>query len=240
MDAHAHALFADFASMTMPNLSNITRCRIIDDWLGDALASAANTQVVTVGAGFDSRPFRLRGGHWLEIDEPAIIERKNDRLPADECANPLERIPIAFGQVSLADKLSAAANRRPVIVVIGGVLMYLDEDAIAATLQDLGRVFAEHRLLCDLMDRAFFERFGHKVHDKLMGIGATFSKRPTGPQRPFRAMGYRRLVSVSIFQRSIDLGAMKAIAHVPDAATRVMRLLRPAVNGHVACRWSSA
>lgn len=66
MDAHGLEVFAPFRTETMPNIFNITRCRIIDDLLRDEFARERATMVVSIGAGFDTRPYRLDAGCWIE------------------------------------------------------------------------------------------------------------------------------------------------------------------------------
>ncbi|GJL83614.1 MAG: hypothetical protein DHS20C01_32480 [marine bacterium B5-7] len=84
MDERGRQIFEPFKSEKMPNISNITRCRLIDDYLLSELAENNQLTIVTIGAGFDTRPYRLMGGNWLEIDEPQIIGYKNEKLPVEE------------------------------------------------------------------------------------------------------------------------------------------------------------
>jgi O-methyltransferase involved in polyketide biosynthesis len=96
MTAEAWTLFEPFRGFRAPNASNITRHRLIDDLLRARLARQPETAVVIVGAGFDARAFRLPGGHWVELDEPALITLKEAQVPAREAPNPLTRVPIRF------------------------------------------------------------------------------------------------------------------------------------------------
>ena len=59
-----------FQDETSPNASNVARHRIIDDFLRQELLANPSLCVVIIGAGFDSRAFRLKGGTWVELDEP--------------------------------------------------------------------------------------------------------------------------------------------------------------------------
>jgi O-methyltransferase involved in polyketide biosynthesis len=65
MDEAAWRIFEPFRNFTAPNASNITRHRIIDDLLRDRLAAQPGLRIVLIGAGFDSRAYRLKGGRWL-------------------------------------------------------------------------------------------------------------------------------------------------------------------------------
>jgi len=114
-----------FKDETGPNASNVARHRIIDDFLRQELLADPGLFVVIIGAGFDSRAFRLEGGTWVELDEPQVIAYKNERLPASNCKNELHRIPVDFSSDSLEEKLSPFSGRSPVAVVVEGVFLYL-------------------------------------------------------------------------------------------------------------------
>ena len=53
-------------------------------------------------AGFDTRAFRLPGGCWVELDEPALLAPKEAELPARSAPNPRTRVAIesAFSRYS--------------------------------------------------------------------------------------------------------------------------------------------
>ena len=84
MDDEAWRAFEPFRQFTAPNVSNATRARIIDDLVRERLAVTPDLRVILIGAGFDSRAFRLKGGRWLEVDEPQVFAWKEPRLPAAE------------------------------------------------------------------------------------------------------------------------------------------------------------
>ena len=73
----------------IPNAANATAHRIIDDWLRDRLLADPEQLVILLGAGFDARAFRLPGGRWVEIDQPALIAHKDRVLPAARAPQPL-------------------------------------------------------------------------------------------------------------------------------------------------------
>jgi O-methyltransferase involved in polyketide biosynthesis len=49
------------------------RHRIIDEALRDRFRQRADQRVLLLGAGFDTRAFRLTGGRRLELDQPAVL-----------------------------------------------------------------------------------------------------------------------------------------------------------------------
>ena len=153
MNEEGLQILETFKDETRPNTSNVARHRLIDDLLREELLANPNLTVVIIGAGFDTRAFRLQGGTWIELDEPQVITYKNERLPAANSENELQRISIDFATDSLEQKLAGYAGRSPVTIVIEGVLMYLEEAVIGKLLETLHHLFPQHRLICDLMTK---------------------------------------------------------------------------------------
>ena len=203
MNEQGLEILEGFKDETRPNSSNVARHRIIDDLLRQELLANPNLTVVIIGAGFDTRAFRLKGGTWIELDEPQVITYKEERLPASTSENELQRIPIDFTTDSLEQKLGSSSNRDPVTVVIEGVLMYLEEETIDTLLQTLRRLFPEHKLICDLMTRDFFEKNASTIHEKLTGMGATFKFTIANPEELFVRNGYRQLEKIPIVEKAV-------------------------------------
>src|ERR1700752_3073934 len=70
MDEDAWRAFEPFRLFTGPNASNAKRHRIIDDLLRERRSADRERRIILIGAGFDSRAFRLTGGGWLQRGEP--------------------------------------------------------------------------------------------------------------------------------------------------------------------------
>jgi methyltransferase (TIGR00027 family) len=209
-------IYEAFKDEVKPNAANVARHRIIDDFLRRELGADHNLQIVLIGAGFDSRAFRLNGGKWIELDEPQIISYKNERLPLADCKNELQRIPIDFSTGSLEQKLLPFSSRTPTVVVIEGVFMYLEEDVIRHLLHTLRRLFPKHKLICDLMSRSFFEKYSRTLHEKIVGLGTSFITRDD-PEEVFINNGYYFAEKISIVGRAIDFGSIR----VPKILFRV-------------------
>jgi len=222
-------ILSAFDEDVQPNAGNVARHRIIDDILRRELASDPRLPVVIVGAGFDSRAFRLKGGTWVELDEPQVIAYKEERLHASECENELRRIPIDFATESLEEKLAPLARDTRVVVVLEGVLMYLEEGAIRELLRTLHKLFPRHALVCDLLNRRFFEKYGQKLHRKVADLGASFKFVVEDPERVFLESGYRRAGKISIVGKSVELqGGGGAIV----MRLMLRTLLRPLAEGY--------
>ncbi|MES2126999.1 MAG: SAM-dependent methyltransferase [Pseudomonadota bacterium] len=221
---HARRVLALFRRQGRQRASIVVRHRLIDDLLRARLAADPDTSVILVGAGFDTRAFRLDGGHWTEIDEPAVIAHKEAVLPASDCPNSLARIAIEFAQERLADRLPLAAP--PVVVVMEGVSMYLDEEQTRDTLQALLAAYPGHTLICDLVTRTFMARYGRKLTKQVNKLGAEFAGLSEAPLQRFEAAGYRLARQESLVARSFEMAGET----IKLAITRT--LFRSALKGY--------
>lgn len=204
MNDEAEAVWQEFKNLVRPNTSNASRHTIIDQDLQKELNTAPDAQVIIIGAGFDTRAFRIDNGRWIEIDEPSIIEYKNDKLPATKAPNALLRVAISFSDESLSEKLSPFKTDTRTFIILEGVLMYLSEKEQEELLGALQLHFKSHVIYCDLMRESFFNRYSQEVHKKIQALGASFRSMVEQPERLFLDSGYRVL-----FQTSIPLYAAR-------------------------------
>lgn len=208
MGDEGRAVFANFAGFKAPNASNATRARIIDDWLKARIAANPKQLVVLVGAGFDSRAYRLGGGRWVELDQAPLIARKNELLPVAECKNELRRITIDFASESLSEKLRPFAGEAEAIVVLEGVSQYLTQPQLRTTLDALRATFPRHTLLCDLMSETFRQRYTAKFRAELNKLGTDFETLSIDPPRTVIDAGYELITRQSMVARAVELGAI--------------------------------
>jgi methyltransferase (TIGR00027 family) len=239
MDERGKQIFEPFKSEKMPNISNIVRCRLIDDYLLSELDKNNQLNIITIGAGFDSRPYRLTGGNWLEIDEPQIISYKNEKLPVDECSNQLRRISIDFAHESLKEKLEEECSGEHTVFVIEGVFMYLEPEAIETTINTIQRLFPKHILYCDLMTKKFFSKFAQSVHSKLVASGGTFTERPDSPEEIFTQNNYKTIVRIPMFRRAGELGILWDEVKIPKFVCELMlNVFLKDLNGYAVHQFS--
>lgn len=179
-----------------PRASAVVRTRLIDELVGDALAagravparggadggadgfgagSGADTpavgagQVVLLGAGFDSRAYRLAGlrvARVFEVDHPATQATKQRLVGAAVRAE--RRAHVRFVGVDLMrDDLAGALHRagfsgeERTVVVWEGVTNYLTADAVDTTLRALAGIAAGgSRIVFTYVDRAALDGSG--------------------------------------------------------------------------------
>jgi methyltransferase (TIGR00027 family) len=123
-------------------LMMIIRTRFIDDCLLNAVRSAA-TQVVVLGAGFDSRAYRfhevLKDVAVFEVDSAATQALKKLRVEAVLGGLPrnVTYVPVNFNVDSLGDALDKAGcdAKKKTFFSWEGVSMYVAEEGIRQTLR---------------------------------------------------------------------------------------------------------
>ncbi|GAB7046668.1 class I SAM-dependent methyltransferase [Catenuloplanes indicus] len=131
----------------------LCRKRYATDQIRSALAAGIR-QYVLLGAGLDTRPYRLvapAGCRAWELDLPANIAVKRRRvrtLPAGLTAG-TTLVPIDFAAEDLMTTLEAAglASGQPTMFVWEAVTQYLTEDAVRRTLTALGAAAPGSRIV---------------------------------------------------------------------------------------------
>jgi methyltransferase (TIGR00027 family) len=209
MTAEAWTLFEPFRGLAAPNASNVVRHRIIDDLLRSAIEARPETGVVVIGAGFDTRAFRLPGGRWVELDEPAVMAEKEARHPAREAPNPLTRVAIAFDHEPLGAALAPFRDLPTPIVVLEGVLMYLTDAEVRGLLEAIRTSFTNPTVVCDLTTQHFARKHAADIGKLLRELGAPYGRLEAEPLDLIRAAGFRLTHRQSVVGRAVELGLVR-------------------------------
>jgi len=158
------------------------RTRFIEERLADAIEHGA-TQLVILGAGFDTRAYRLtdllRSARVFEVDQPSTQEYKRRRIRETGIEVPanLTYVPVDFRRDNLGDVLRAAGydSTARTFFIWEGVTMYLPEAAIDETLrwvasQATGSVIIfdyVYRAVIDFIDNMKVEQFPEQARAAL-------------------------------------------------------------------------
>lgn len=150
----------------------VARTRLIDDWIANALREPI-AQLVILGAGFDSRAYRLaelRGLAVFEVDHPATQRAKRKALERALSAPPghVRFVACDFQQHALGPAITAAGYRESErsLILWEGVTGYLDEAAVDATLRWCSGAAAGSLLLFTYLHRDVLTRPGAFVGTK--------------------------------------------------------------------------
>ena len=139
------------------------RKRYIDDRVADD-ADGQVQAVVNLGAGFDTRAYRLQAlanvPVW-EVDQPQNIDGKRSRLQMlfQEVPTHVTLVPIDFDQEDLATVLASHGYDpdRKTFFIWEGVTQYLTESGIRATFQFLATAPAGSRLALTYTPKDFID-----------------------------------------------------------------------------------
>jgi methyltransferase (TIGR00027 family) len=206
-----------------PAASNVARHRIVDDIVRDALRRNPALRIVILGAGLDTRAFRLQGGQWWEFDDAALVTFKEERLPVSASPNPLTRIAIDFSREELRDYLAPLSGEREVLVVLEGVSMYLPAAALTRTALAVRDVLTGAAIVCDLMSPAFRRRFSGGLQRELRRLGAHFAPNATHPRLAMEAAGFGAKDVISIVERARQAGTLRIPRWLLDTLLRELR-----------------
>jgi methyltransferase (TIGR00027 family) len=206
-----------------PAASNVARHRLIDDLLRSALGDDPSRRIILLGAGFDTRAYRLTGGRWWEVEDPTLLAFKESRLPADAAPNPLTRIPVSFQTEAVATHLSPLAGDDPAVVVLEGVSMYLPDPTLLDLAATVRKYLPCAALVCDLMSPSFARTAGTMLSRELRQLGAPFADRRKHPRGTIEDAGYRVREAHSIVGRAREAGTVRIPAWLLNTLLRGLR-----------------
>ncbi len=189
--------------------SGVARTRYIDEVLQDAIGAGAS-QVVILGAGFDSRAYRIPGLaniHVVEVDHPdtSLTKQRFMRRILGDLPPHVSFTAIDFNRDNPADvmRLSGLDLSRPIFFLWEGVTSYLTEAAVDATLSAIATAAANSRVLFTYLHRDVLRpdsafRGTDRTRDTLRNAGEpwTFGFDPQDLPHYLEARGLRLISDV--------------------------------------------
>lgn len=120
----------------------VARCRYIDDILQTSLENGLQ-QLVILGAGYDSRPYRFEQvreqAKVFEVDHPATqqVKMKKVRAVLGKLPGHVTYVGVDFNRETLEERLldSGYGEHEKTLFIWEGVVMYLSEQAVDGTLK---------------------------------------------------------------------------------------------------------
>ena len=177
------------------------RTSVIDRTIERLVREGVDT-VVNLGAGLDTRPYRLdipETLRWIEADYPDTVEFKNERLAGDLPKCGLERVSA---DLSKAEERSAVLRRanegaRKLLVLTEGVLPYLEEKYVVELAGELREMSASHYWLMDATKQRFMEWMWKQFSTEREAMQSSASTeihfRPTDPGIFFAEHGWKQI-----------------------------------------------
>lgn len=131
----------------------VIRTCVIDEQIRAAVAHGVDA-VLNLGAGLDTRPYRMElpaSLRWIEADQPQVIALKEQGLRDEKPRCRLERIKLDLSDAGARHMVleQATAGSGKVLVLTEGVIPYLPEADVAALAADMRAHPAIHYWLVD-------------------------------------------------------------------------------------------
>lgn len=98
--------------------------------------------VLNLAAGLDTRPYRLQlpaPVHWIEVDLPALLTYKEEKLVNEQPTCHLERVKLDLAESEARKALFARVNAgaKQVLVITEGLMIYLTAEQATSLATDL-------------------------------------------------------------------------------------------------------
>jgi methyltransferase (TIGR00027 family) len=146
------------------------RTTFLDTLISQTLAQHAIETVVSIGAGLDTRPWRLDLPdqlRWIEVDFETILHYKHAALAATPAKCRVERVAADITDSTQRDALFAAAGTQPALMITEGLLMYLPGPTIEALASEAAARGAVRHWLFDVSSLDLARQLGT---DKLRAL----------------------------------------------------------------------
>ncbi|HZU98106.1 MAG TPA: SAM-dependent methyltransferase [Planctomycetota bacterium] len=201
------------------------RTVLIDEIIMREVASGVDT-VLDLGAGLDTRPYRLalpRDLLWVEVDQEPLLREKEERLEGERPVCSLERVALDLSREDERRGLFArlGATRKRVLVLTEGLLIYLRPEDVTA----LGRELAAagfSRWLLDVGSPGLVRVFMRRGRTFLDAAPMRFG--PAEGVSFFEPLGWRSLEVHSKLKAAARLGRLGVLLRLasllPDPGGR--------------------
>ncbi|WP_312092085.1 class I SAM-dependent methyltransferase [Aminipila sp.] len=146
----------------------VSRTILFDEELKKYLKKYPDAVCISIGCGFDSRFSRVDNGKlvWYDLDFPDVISARKQFFPAQE------RVHLIADSALDPNWPKEVEKRNKTIILIEGMLMYLEEQEVKQLFQIIKENFKDTIVLAELMHPAAAK--GSKHHDTVKHTNATF------------------------------------------------------------------
>lgn len=132
------------------------RDRFVDDLLTGAIPRHGPETVANLGAGLDTRPWRLNLParlRWIEVDFEDVLAYKAERLRNEQPQCLFEQIAADISLPSDRARVFGAIGDCPALIITQGLLMYLSKETLEALSSEMLETPAVRWWLLDVVSR---------------------------------------------------------------------------------------
>lgn len=203
----------------------VVRSRIFDELILAAVETGQFDTLLHLGAGLDTRPYRLplpASLRVVEVDLPEILTTK-ERVLADarrSCA--VERVPLDLTDLPSRRRWLRHLNResRSTLVVSEGLLVYLATEEVVSLAADLHATGCCRGWIFDVVSQATLRRMRRLWGRLLADSNVAFRFAPKDVARFFTPLGWSPVEARSLYGESRRLGRRMPRAWIADLFAR--------------------
>lgn len=171
------------------------RTTLIDRLLLQALEESPFDTVINLAAGLDTRPYRMdlpRDLTWIDVDLPGIISYKETVLQnaTANCRRVAIAADLADDRVRRQTLATLCADKKRVLVLTEGLLVYLNEQQARALANDLYARPEISDWLFDLLSPLALKRAQRMWHRELLAANAPLQFAPVNGLDFFAESGW--------------------------------------------------
>jgi methyltransferase (TIGR00027 family) len=182
----------------------IARTYLFDQFVTEQVQAGVK-RIVNLGAGLDTRPYRLAlppSLHWVEIDLPAALNYKEEILASAVPRCRLERIRCdlldASGRRDVFSRLRPSDG--PALILTEGVLVYLSDQEVGALASDLSAVIGFDHWVLELQSPGLLRMLQKRMGRPLQEANVLPKFAPSAGPHFFEPWGWRPAVVLSLLK----------------------------------------
>jgi methyltransferase (TIGR00027 family) len=137
------------------------RARLMDELIVEMVRTGEIETVANLGAGLDTRPWRLDLPptlRWIEADFGVILDYKHSRLDSETPHCRLERLPVDLASPEARGQLFERVGPDPALMITEGLLMYLTKRIFTAIAEESAKFSGIRQWLLDVAVLDAFRR----------------------------------------------------------------------------------
>jgi methyltransferase (TIGR00027 family) len=213
----------------------VVRTYLYDQFIAEQCRQGVD-MVINLGAGLDSRPYRMALPatlQWIEVDLPGILSYKDEILSSERPVCALERVGLDLFDIPARRELFARLGSRASksLILTEGLIIYFSADQVRALAEDLAAPAAFQRWILELSSPGLLRLLQKNMGASLSQGGSSLKFGPEEGPEFFVPCGWK----------PIDVRSPLKTAARFKRLSFGMRLLSllPASNGHQGSRpWS--
>jgi methyltransferase (TIGR00027 family) len=202
------------------------RSRFLDALLLETLAGSEANTVLQLGAGLDTRPWRLDLSpdlRWIEVDFPDMLDYKHARLPETPHCR-VERMAADLTDPAGRAAVFAQAGPRTVLIT-EGLLMYLPGETVEA-IADCAAQAGVRRWIMDLTSPEFTKGVGMSAAKAIEDVRAASCLDGRQMWEMMHTRGWSSLRQ-RLYTRDVMASAPERVAELMQARIAAGRPLSP-------------